>query len=122
MVDNGYDVLDFKDIDFLFGNMNDFDEFFKEIYVRGMKVMLDFVFNYILDQYFWFLESRFSIYSFKRDWYVWFNFVVGGGFFNNWVSVFGGSVWSYDVKIGQYYLYQFCVEQLDFNFRNIEVR
>lgn len=49
MVDNGYDVLDFKDIDFLFGNMNDFDEFFKEIYVRGMKVMLDFVFNYILD-------------------------------------------------------------------------
>lgn len=110
MVDNGYDILDFIDIDFFFGDINDFDEFLKVMYVRDMKFVLDFVFNYILDEYLWYFESCVSRQSFKRDWYVWNDFFLGGGVFNNWVSVFGGSVWSYDIRIGQYYLYQFCFE------------
>lgn len=57
MVDNGYDILDFIDIDFFFGDINDFDEFLKVMYVRDMKFVLDFVFNYILDEYLWYFES-----------------------------------------------------------------
>lgn len=49
MVDNGYDVFDFEDIDFIFGNLKDFDEFLREVYVKGMKFIFDFVFNYMLD-------------------------------------------------------------------------
>lgn len=71
MVDNGYDVSDFKDIDSLFGNLNDFDELLKETHARGMKLILDFVPNHTSDQHPWFLESRSSRQSPKRDWFVW---------------------------------------------------
>lgn len=122
MVDNGYDVSDFKDIDSLFGNLNDFDELLKETHARGMKLILDFVPNHTSDQHPWFLESRSSRQSPKREWFVWLDPAPGGGPPNNWVSVFGGSAWSYDAKTGQYYLHQFCSEQPDLNLRNIEVR
>lgn len=122
MVDNGYDVSDFKDIDPLFGNLNDFDELLKETHARGMKLMLDFVPNHTSDQHAWFVESRTSKNSPKRDWYVWLDPAPGGGPPNNWVGVFGGSAWSYDAETGQYYLHQFCPEQPDLNLRNADVR
>ncbi|KAL9974106.1 hypothetical protein ACROYT_G011107 [Oculina patagonica] len=100
MVDNGYDVSDFKDIDPLFGDLNDFDELLKETHARGTKLMLDFVPNHTSDQHPWFLESRSSKHSPKRDWYVWLDPAPGGGPPNNW----------------------FFPEQPDLNFRNFEVR
>lgn len=122
MVDNGYDVSDFRDIDLLFGNLSDFDDLLKETHARGMKLILDFVPNHTSDQHSWFLESRSSKLSPKRDWYVWLDPAPGGGPPNNWLSVFGGSAWSYDDKTDQYYLHQFCSEQPDLNLRNSEVQ
>ena len=122
MVDNGYDVSDFRDIDLLFGKLSDFDDLLKETHARGMKLILDFVPNHTSDQHSWFLESRSSKLSPKRDWYVWLDPAPGGGPSNNWLSVFGGSAWSYDDKTDQYYLHQFCSEQPDLNLRNSEVQ
>lgn len=122
MVDNGYDISDFTDIDPLFGDINDFDELLKAMHVRDMKLVLDFVPNHTSDEHPWYLESRASRQSPKRDWYVWNDPSPGGGVPNNWVSVFGGSAWSYDTRTGQYYLHQFCPEQPDLNLRNAEVR
>ena len=122
MVDNGYDVSDFEDIDPIFGNLKDFDELLREVHAKGMKLILDFVPNHTSDQHSWFLESRSSKLSPYRNWYVWHDPAPGGGPPNNWVSVFGGSAWSYDVETEQYYLHQFCPEQPDLNLRNAEVR
>ena len=122
MVDNGYDISDFKDIDRMFGNLEDFAELLKEAHLRGMRLILDFVPNHTSDQHPWFIESRSSKVNPKRDWYVWLDPAVGGGPPNNWVSVFGGSAWTYDAKTNQYYLHQFCPEQPDLNLRNAEVR
>lgn len=121
MVDNGYDISDFKDIDPMFGNLQDFEELLKEAHLRGMKLILDFVANHTSDQHPWFIESRSSKVNPKRDWYVWLDPAPGGGPPNNWVSVFGGSAWTYDAKTNQYYLHQFCSEQPDLNLRNAEV-
>lgn len=122
MVDNGYDISDFKDIDPMFGNLSDFDELLRETHAKGMKLILDFVPNHTSNQHPWFLESRCSKLSPKRDWYVWHDPTPGGGPPNNWVSVFGGSAWTYDADTDQYYLHQFYSQQPDLNLRNAEVR
>lgn len=122
MVDNGYDISDFKDIDPMFGNMSEFDELLREVHAKEMKLLLDFVPNHTSDQHPWFQESRSSKDNPKRDWYVWHDPAPEGGPPNNWASVFGGSAWSYDAQTKQYYLHQFCPEQPDLNLRNIQVR
>ena len=122
MVDQGYDISNFKNINPLFGTMKDFDELLARIHNKDMKLVLDFVPNHTSDKHPWFVESRKSRTNPKRDWYVWCDPGPQGGPPNNWVSVFGGSMWSYDRHTHQYYLHQFYKEQPDLNFRNPEVR
>jgi alpha-glucosidase len=83
---------------------------------------MDLVFNHTSDQHPWFLESRSSRHSEKRDWYIWREPREGGGPPNNWQSVFGGRAWTWDENTEQYYLHLFLKEQPDLNWRNPEVR
>ena len=48
--DNGYDVADYRNIDPLFGTMEDFEELSQEAGKRGMGLMLDMVFNHTSTQ------------------------------------------------------------------------
>ena len=95
MADFGYDISDYTAIDPLFGSMADFDALLHEAHARGLKVLLDFVPNHTSDQHPWFVESRASRTSAKRDWYIWRDGAPGGGPPNNWLSEFGGSAWAY---------------------------
>ncbi len=121
MADFGYDVSDYTDIDPLFGTLAEFDRLLADAHARGIRVILDWVPNHTSDRHAWFVESRSSRTSPKRDWYVWRDPAPGGGPPNNWVSVFGGSAWQLDPASGQYYLRSFLVEQPDLNWRNPEV-
>jgi alpha-glucosidase len=121
MADFGYDISDYEDIHPLFGNMNDFDQLLKDVHSRNMKLILDFVPNHTSDQHRWFLESRTSRESPKRDWYIWEDAAEDGGPPNNWLSVFGGSAWEWDENTRQYYYHAFLKEQPDLNWRNPEV-
>ena len=60
MVDFGYDVADYCDIDPRFGDLADFDDLLMQAHRRGLKVLLDFVPNHTSDQHRWFVESRAS--------------------------------------------------------------
>lgn len=122
MADFGYDISDYRGIDPLFGNMEDFEQMLLEIHERGMKLILDLVPNHTSDQHPWFLESRSSRDNPKRDWYIWEEATEDGGYPNNWLSVFGGSAWEWDEKTGQYYYHGFLKEQPDLNWRNPEVQ
>lgn len=53
-----YDMKNYMVIDFMFGIMEDFDKFIKEVYEKGIKVIMGFVLNYFLNKYLWFLESK----------------------------------------------------------------
>src|SRR5574339_977804 len=101
--------------------MDDFDRLVHQAHQRGLKIILDLVPNHTSDQHPWFLESRASRTSPKRDWYVWRDPAPGGGPPNNWISVFGGSAWEWDAATGQYYLHSFLKEQPDLNWRNSEL-
>jgi alpha-glucosidase len=122
MVDFGYDILDYRGIDTIFGTIETFDNFLTEAHFRGLKVILDFVPNHTSDQHPWFLESRSSRQNPKRNWYLWRDPAPDGGPPNNWLANFGGSGWAFDAATGQYYYHAFLQEQPDLNWRNPEVR
>ncbi len=122
MADFGYDISDYRGIHPLFGNMEDFDELLSEVHQRGMRLLLDLVPNHTSDQHPWFVESRSSRDNLKRDWYIWHDGKEDGSVPNNWLSVFGGPAWEWDVHTGQYYYHAFLKEQPDLNWRNPEVQ
>jgi alpha-glucosidase len=122
MADFGYDISDYTDIDPLFGDLDDFDALLAAAHAHGIKVILDLVPNHTSDRHPWFLESRASRRSRKRDWYMWRESAANDGPPNNWVSVFGGSAWEYDGATGQYYYHAFLAAQPDLNWRNPAVR
>lgn len=122
MADFGYDVADYCGIDPIFGDLAQFDRLLAAVHARGLKLLLDFVPNHTSDRHPWFLESRSSRESTKRDWYIWRDAAPDGGPPNNWISDFGGSSWEWDEETGQYFLHAFLKEQPDLNWRNPEVR
>ena len=122
MVDFGYDVSDYIDIDPVFGDLATMDRLIQEAHAREIRIVLDFVANHTSDRHCWFLESRSSRASAKRDWYIWRDPAPGGGVPNNWMSEFGGSAWEWDKATGQYYYHAFAKQQPDLNWRNPQVR
>ncbi|MBR0103272.1 MAG: alpha-glucosidase [Selenomonadaceae bacterium] len=116
MVDNGYDIANYTEIDPRFGNMADFDELIAESRARDIKIIVDLVFNHTSDQHKWFLESKSSRNNPKSDWYIWRDEK------NNWRSIFGGSAWEWCEERQQYYLHTFAKAQPDLNWENPEVR
>ncbi|HEU4821298.1 MAG TPA: alpha-amylase family glycosyl hydrolase [Qipengyuania sp.] len=122
MADFGYDVADYCGVEPIFGTLEDFDRLLAGAHGRGLRLLLDFVPNHSSDQHPWFIESRSSRNSPRRDWYIWRDPAPDGGPPNNWISDFGGSAWTWDEATGQYYLRAFLPEQPDLNWRNPEVR
>ncbi|GAC1369688.1 MAG: alpha-amylase family glycosyl hydrolase [Candidatus Saccharimonadales bacterium] len=122
MADFGYDISDYCNVAAEFGTLDDFKELVREAHKRGIKLMIDLVPNHTSDHHAWFTESRTSRDNPKRDWYVWRDAGPDGSPPNNWLSVFGGSAWSWDETTGQYYLHSFLKEQPDLNWENPRVR
>lgn len=119
--DNGYDVSDYEDIQPVFGNMQIFDTLLAQAHELGIKLVMDLVVNHSSDQQKWFVESKKSQDNPYHDYYIW---VDGkpGKLPNNWGSYFSGSAWTYDQKLGQYYMHLFAKEQPELNWRNPDMR
>lgn len=124
MADFGYDVADHTDVDPVFGTLADFDHLLREAHARGIRVIVDLVPNHTSDRHPWFVESRSSRDSAKRDWYVWADPRPDGSPPNNWRSAFKrvGPAWTLDPKTGQYYMHHFLPRQPDLDWWNEEVR
>lgn len=118
MVDFGYDISDYTDIDPIFGTLQDFDELIKKAHAKGIKVIMDYVMNHSSDEHEWFKESRTSRDNPKSDWYIWRDPKPDGSPPNNWPAITGGSAWSFEERRGQYYLHDFMTCQPDLNWRS----
>ncbi|WNM56618.1 alpha-amylase family glycosyl hydrolase [Candidatus Nitrospira allomarina] len=122
LADLGYDITDYQNVEPKFGSLHDFDEMVAEAHRRNLKIILDWVPNHTSDEHPWFLDSRSNRESAKRHWYLWRDGKPDGSPPNNWISVFGGSVWQWDATTAQFYLHTFLDKQPDLNWRNPDVR
>lgn len=119
--DMGYDISDYYSILGDFGTLEDFDELLELLHKNGIRLIMDMVLNHTSDEHEWFVESRSSRDSEKRDYYIWRD-GKDGKEPNNWASFFTPSAWKYDSRTGQYYLHLFSEKQPDLNWRNKKVR
>ena len=122
MLDMGYDVSDYTDVDPTFGTLADFDALVTRAHALGLKVIIDQVLSHCSDQHPFFKISRASRDNPKADWFVWADPKPDGSPPNNWLSVFGGTTWAWDARRKQYYLHNFLVQQPDWNFHNPAVQ
>ncbi|EME45423.1 glycoside hydrolase family 13 protein, partial [Dothistroma septosporum NZE10] len=121
-VDNGYDVIDYREIDAQFGTIGDVETLIAELGKNRIKLIMDLVVNHTSSQHEWFKESRQSRDSSKRDWYIWRPGRAGNLPPNNWKSCFSGPAWSYDSSTCEWYLHMFSPSQPDLNWTNPAVR
>ena len=118
MRDFGYDVSDYRDIDPMFGTLQDFRQLLSEAHGRKIHVIIDLVLNHTSDEHPWFQESRRGRDGPKADWYLWHP-GKNGRPPNNWFSQFElRNAWWYDEARGEFYLGTFTRHQPEVNWRN----
>ncbi|UUN28462.1 glycoside hydrolase family 13 protein [Streptomyces sp. FIT100] len=122
LADGGYDIADYRDIDPVFGTLDEAAELITEAHAHGLRVIVDLVPNHCSDQHPWFQEALAAgPGSAARDRF-WF---AGGGSSdeppNDWQSYFGGPAWT-RLPDGDWYLHMFAPEQPDLNWEHPEVR
>lgn len=119
-VDNGYDVADYCAIDPAYGTLDDFKHLVAQAHQRGIRIVMDMVFNHTSTEHAWFKASQDSS-SPYRQFYIWRD-GKGDNLPNNWRSKFGGNAWQWHAASGQYYLHLFATEQADLNWEHQPVR
>ncbi|KAH8410877.1 hypothetical protein KR222_005606, partial [Zaprionus bogoriensis] len=125
MVDFGYDISDFFDIQPEYGTLEDFRALIKRANELELKIILDFVPNHSSDENDWFKRSVRREKGYE-DYYVWHDGKVNATTGkreppSNWLQAFRGSAWQWVEERQQYYLHQFAVQQADLNYRNPDV-
>ena len=118
--DNGYDIADYRNIDPMYGTMEDFDFLVKEAAKRNIYLMMDMVFNHCSTRHEWFQKALKGD-PYYRDFFI-FKKGKNGLPPTNWESNFGGDAWSYLPETDEYYLHLFHVTQADLNWDNPNVR
>ncbi len=123
LLDGGYDVADYREIDERFGTTSEAEAFIAEARSHGIRVLVDLVPNHTSWDHRWFQAALAATPgSVERARY---HFLEGRGDHgelppNDWQSVFGGPAWT-RVPDGQWYLHLFDESQPDVNWEHPEV-
>ncbi|MEU1398764.1 glycoside hydrolase family 13 protein [Micromonospora zamorensis] len=124
MIDGGYDVADYRDVDPMFGTLADFDAMITDAHALDLRIIVDLVPNHTSSAHRWFTAALAAgPGSPERARYL---FADGQGPHgelppNDWESIFGGAAWT-RIADGQWYLHLFDPAQPDLNWRHPEVR
>jgi len=128
LVDGGYDVDDYRDVDPKLGTLADFDEMLAALHKVGIRVYVDIVPNHSSNLHIWFKEAIASEPgSSARSRYLFRDGRGDNGELppTDWVSHFAPSAWTHESEMGgkhnQWYMHWFAPEQPDFNWDNREV-
>ena len=119
--DNGYDIANYREIDPLFGTMDDFEELQAKLADIGVGVMLDMVLNHCSTEHEWFKMALAGDEKYRKFFYLRPG-KPDGSLPNNWQSKFGGPAWSKFGDTDLYYLHLYDPTQADLDWHNPEVR
>lgn len=123
MRDFGYDVANYCDVDEVFGDLDALDQLIDAAHQRNIKVILDWVPNHTSSDHPWFVDSRSSTTSERRNWYVWRSRDPEGALPNNWIRAWSDlPAWTLDPLTDEYYLHCFLDSQPDLNWDEPAVR
>ena len=123
LLDGGYDVADYREINEQFGTTAEAEEFIADARRHGIRILVDLVPNHTSWDHEWFRAAVASPPgSPARGRY---HFLDGRGDHgelppNDWQSVFGGPAWT-RVDDGQWYLHLFDESQPDVNWEHPDV-
>ena len=127
--DGGYDVADFRDVDPLFGDLEDADALIARAHELGLRIIVDMVPNHTSNEHVWFQEAREAPQdSPARHRYIYRDGRGKNGTEppNNWTSIFGGPAWTRETRPdgtpGQWYLHLFDTTQPDLNWSHPDVQ
>ncbi|QYO64152.1 alpha-amylase family glycosyl hydrolase [Leptolyngbya sp. 7M] len=120
--DDGYDVMDYYNVDPRLGSLGDFVDFMHEARERGIRVLIDLVVNHTSVQHPWFQAARADENSPYRDYYVWSADPPPTDPAELVFPDVEDSIWEYDETARMYYLHHFYKEQPDLNLSNPVVR
>ncbi|WP_433954841.1 glycoside hydrolase family 13 protein [Janibacter indicus] len=127
--DAGYDVADHRDVDPLFGTLDDADAMIARAHDLGLRVVVDLVPNHTSSDHAWFQAALGAgPGSPERERYVFRDGLGDDGSQppTNWLANFGGGAWTRvtepDGTPGQWYLHLFDPSQPDLNWTNPQVR
>ena len=120
MVDNGYDVSDYRSVNPMFGTMADCEALIREADAMGIGLMFDMVFNHTSSEHEWFKKALAGDPEYM-DYYI---FRDGDKDTppTEWTASFGTGAWDYAPEVGKWYLHLFAPEQPDLNWENPKVR
>ena len=128
LVDGGYDVADYRDVDPKLGSLSDFDQLLTELHKAGIRIFVDIVPNHSSNLHVWFKEAiAAEPGSAARNRYIFRDGKGANGELppTDWPSHFAPSAWTHESKMGgkynQWYCHLFAPEQPDFNWDNREV-
>jgi maltose alpha-D-glucosyltransferase/alpha-amylase len=120
--DDGYDISDYTSVHPNYGSLDDLKVFLDAARSRGIRVIIELVLNHTSDQHPWFQESRSSVDSPRRDWYVWSDTDTR---YHGARIIFLDtemSNWAWDPVSKAYYWHRFFSHQPDLNYDNPAVR
>lgn len=112
---HGYDVIDYRTIEFDYGTNQNFKELIVEAHERDMVVIVDLVLNHTSSRHQWFSDSVRGEEPYD-DWYIWAD-EPGEPSRQPWIG--GDNTWHF--REGRYYYGLFWSEMPDLNYRNEEV-
>ena len=121
LVDNCYDVANYRAILPRYGTMADFDAMLAGFHAHGIKFVLDVVVNHSSNQHEWFKQACTSRDNPYYHYYHWWPAEKGEPPYR--YSLFdpeGG--WDYVESVNAYYLHTFAEEQPDLNWENPKLR
>lgn len=120
MMDNGYDIADYYNVDPIFGTNEDFERLIACAKERGIKILMDLVVNHCSNQHKWFQEAVKNPESEYADYFLIEE--TSGKEPNNIRCYNGTSAWERIDESNRFYFHSFSKEQPDLNWANPNVR